>query len=51
MAFDARINWEYCEDAIAPKFREIIHAAACEQFGIHYHSNMIIAKVMEEDAA
>jgi hypothetical protein len=29
----------------------MVHAAACEQFGIHYHSNMIIAKVMEEEAA
>jgi len=51
MAFDAKINWEYCEDAIAPEFRRIIKLAAVEQFGIHYRSNMIIAKVMEEEAA
>jgi len=51
IAFDAKINWEYCEDTIAPRFREIIHAAACEQFGIHYYSNIIIGKVLEEDAA
>ena len=51
MAFDARINWEYCEDAIAPKFREIIHAAAVEQFGLHYRSNMRIAQVYAEEEA
>ena len=50
LAFDARINWEYCEDTIAPKFRKIIEAAAVEQFGIHYRSNMIIDKVLKEDA-
>jgi len=50
MAFDAKINWEYCEDAIAPEFRRIINLAAAEQFGVHYRSNMIIAKVMEEEA-
>jgi len=51
IAFDAQINWEYCEDAIAPIFRKMVHAAACEQFGIHYHSNMIIGKVLEEEVA
>ena len=51
MAFNARINWEYVEDTIAPEFRRIIGLAAAEQFGIHYRSNMIIAKAMEEDAA
>ena len=50
LAFDARINWDYCEDTIAPRFREIIEAAAREQFGIHYRSNMIIDKVLKEDA-
>tara|TARA_B100000212_G_C27325361_1_gene512125 strand:+ start:523 stop:921 length:399 start_codon:yes stop_codon:yes gene_type:complete len=51
MAFNARINWEYVEDTIAPEFRRIIGLAAAEQFGIHYRSNMIIAKAMEEEAA
>ena len=51
MAFNARINWEYGEDAIAPEFRRIINLAAVEQFGTHYRSNMIIAKVMEEEVA
>jgi hypothetical protein len=50
LAFDAKINWEYCEDTIAPKFRKIIHLAAAEQFGVHYRSNMIISKVLKEDA-
>ena len=50
MAFNARINWEYVEDTIAPEFRRIIGLAAAEQFGIHYRSNMIIAKAMEEEA-
>ena len=51
MAFNARINWEYVEDTIHAEFRRIIGLAAAEQFGIHYRSNMIIAKAMEEDAA
>ena len=51
MAFNARINWEYVEDTIAPEFRRINGLAAAEQFGIHYRSNMIIAKAMEEEAA
>ena len=50
MAFNARINWEYVEDTIAPKFRKIIKLAAVEQFGIHYRSNMIIDKVLKEDS-
>ena len=51
LAFDAKINWEYCEDTIAPKFRKIIHLAAVEQFGVHYRSNMIIKKALEEEVA
>ena len=51
MAFNARINWEYVEDEIHAEFRRIIGLAAAEQFGIHYRSNMIIAKAMEEEAA
>ena len=51
MAFNARINWEYVEDSIHAEFRRIIGLAAAEQFGIHYRSNMIIAKAMEEEAA
>ena len=50
MAFNARINWEYVEDTIAPEFRRIIGLAAAEQFGIHYRSNMIIDKILKEDA-
>lgn len=51
MAFNARINWEYVEDEIHAEFRRIINLAAVEQFGTHYRSNMIIAKVMEEEVA
>ena len=50
LAFDARINWDYVESSISPKFREMIHSAACEQFGVHYAANMLIDKVMKEDA-
>ena len=50
MAFNARINWEYVEDTIHAEFRRIIGLAAAEQFGIHYRSNMIIDKVLKEDA-
>ena len=49
-AFDARINWDYVESSISAKFREIIHAAACEQFGVHYASNILIDKVLKEDS-
>ena len=51
MAFNARINWEYVEDEIHAEFRRIINLAAAEQFGVHYRSNMIIAKAMEEELA
>ena len=50
LAFDARINWDYVESSISPKFREMIHSAACEQFGVHYAANMLIDKVMKEDS-
>ena len=43
-AFDARINWDYVESSISAKFREIIHAAACEQFGVHYLSLIHISE-------
>ena len=50
LAFNARINWDYVESSISPKFREMIHSAACEQFGVHYAANMLIDKVMKEDS-
>ena len=50
MAFNARINWEYVEDEIHAEFRRIINLAAAEQFGVHYASNILIDKVLKEDA-
>ena len=49
VTYDIPINWDRIEEVISPRMREIIHAAACEQFGVHYYSNIIIDKALKED--